>query len=252
MRGDRFKRRVPKFVGRISDIADTFVAEDKEFYKIDALLEDFLYGLIVSTLDKTSNPYEFLKRFEKDYGLESVGNLDDRIKALLVKIGSKKTTTEEVILDICEMFGYPAIYHEKYREYAFLVDLFVGEGGGDLDQLQKAIREVSPAHLEDRVNINIARDLVLESRAGDSGYLIYLCGEHPCGDIPYPSIVGKGADIDFNIETGAYDSHNYYGYTSDNYRSGELRDKGIEGYVYVQNTDVNNEYDFGGDVVDDK
>ena len=74
MRGDRFKRRLPKFIGNISDLDDTFYAEDKEFYRIDGEMDDFLYGLTASLLKKTKNPNKYLTRFEKDYGLESIGD----------------------------------------------------------------------------------------------------------------------------------------------------------------------------------
>ena len=48
MRGDRFKKRLPKYIGQIADMNDTFFAEDKEFYRIEGALDDFLYGLIAS------------------------------------------------------------------------------------------------------------------------------------------------------------------------------------------------------------
>ena len=120
MRGDRFKKRLPKFIGKISDLDDTFYAEDKEFYRIEEALDDFLYGLVASLMDRTKNPSKFLKKFEKDYGLESVGEVNDRLKQVLLKIGAKKVTTEEVVLEICKAFGLPGVYHEKYKELSLI------------------------------------------------------------------------------------------------------------------------------------
>lgn len=247
MRGDRFKKRLPKFIGKISDMDDTFFAEDKEFYRIEEALDDFLYGLIASLLDKTKNPSKFLKKFEKDYGLESVGEIDDRLKQVLLKIGAKKVTTEEVILDICKAFGLPGVYHEKYKEYAFLLELYIKGGDVDLGKLHAAIREVTPAHLEDRVNINFVRDLKLKSQSGNDPYKVWLCGEHPCGDIPYPSVIGQLEEIVVKARTGEFDSRNYYGYAGSEHRAGELRDK-VEGTLYIQNVDKKDTYDFGGDM----
>ena len=247
MRGDRFKKRLPKYIGQIADMDDTFFAEDKEFYRIEGALDDFLYGLIASLLDKTKNPSKFLKKFEKDYGLESVGEIDDRIKQILLKIGAKKVTTEEAILDICDAFGLPGVYHEKYKEYAYLLELYIKGGDVDLGKLHAAIREVTPAHLEDRVNINFVRALKLKSQADNDSYKIWLCGEHPCGDIPYPSVIGQLEEIVLKARTGEFDSKNYYGYAGSEFRSGELRDK-VEGTLYIQNVDKKDTYDFGGDM----
>lgn len=247
MRGDRFKKRLPKYIGQIADMDDTFFAEDKEFYRIEEALDDFLYGLIASLLDKTKNPSKFLKKFEKDYGLESVGEIDDRLKQVLLKIGAKKVTTKEVILEICKAFGLPGVYHEKYKEYAYLLELYIKGGDVDLGKLHEALREVSPAHLEDRVNINFVRALKLKSQAGNDSYKIWLCGEHPCGDIPYPSVIGQLEEIVLKARTGEFDSRNYYGYAGSEFRSGELRDR-VEGTLYIQNVDRKDTYDFGGDI----
>lgn len=247
MRGDRFKKRLPKYIGQIADMDDTFFAEDKEFYRIEEALDDFLYGLIASLLDKTKNPSKFLKKFEKDYGLESVGEIDDRLKQVLLKIGAKKVTTKEVILEICKAFGLPGVYHEKYKEYAYLLELYIKGGDVDLGKLHEALREVSPAHLEDRVNINFVRALKLKSQAGNDSYKIWLCGEHPCGDIPYPSVIGQLEEIVLKARTGEFDSRNYYGYAGSEHRAGELRDK-VEGTLYIQNVDKKDTYDFGGDM----
>lgn len=246
MRGDRFKKRLPKFIGKISDMDDTFYAEDKEFYRVEEALDDFLYGLIASLMDRTKNPSKFLKKFEKDYGLESVGEIYDRLKQVLLKIGAKKVTTEEVILEICKAFGLPGVYHEKYKEYAYLLELYIKGGDVDLGKLHEALREVSPAHLEDRVNINFVRALKLKSQSGNDSYKVWLCGENLCGDIPYPSVIGQLEEIVLKARTGEFDSRNYYGYAGSEHRSGELRDK-VEGLVYVQNVGRKETYDFGGD-----
>lgn len=245
MRGDRFKKRLPKYIGQIADMDDTFFAEDKEFYRIEETLDDFLYGLIASLLDKTKNPSKFLKKFEKDYGLESVGEIDDRLKQVLLKIGAKKVTTKEVILEICKAFGLPGVYHEKYKEYAYLLELYIKGGDVDLGKLHEALREVSPAHLEDRVNINFVRALKLKFQAGNDSYKIWLCGEHPCGDIPYTYAIGQGSYIDLKAKSGLYNSENYYGYAP---KGGLIimRDDKNREFRYVQDMSSDRRINFGG------
>ena len=222
MRGDRFKKRLPKFIGRIGDMDDLFYAEDQEFESIEKLIYDFTYGLYVSQIDKTSNPDYFLSRLERDYGLESAGSVKERINAILLKMQGKRTITEQVILEICLAYGFPATYHQRYKDYSYLLELYVN-GDLDMDALWKSLREVTPAHLWIDLNINFARALKLYSRHGDSSYLLFLCGEHKCGEIPYPWATGDVIYMGIKALTGSYDSRNYYGMAGQGYRSGELR-----------------------------
>ena len=94
-----------------------------------------------------------------------------------------------------------------------------------------------------------ATELRLESRSGDSSYKVWLCGEHPCGDIPYRYAIGEKIDVGFGLKSNRYDSENAYGYAGEGYKAGELRrnDKDVE-IRYVQNFDRAEVYDFGGDL----
>ena len=246
MRGDRFKKRLPKFVGKIPDLDDTFYAEDKEFYRIDRRLKGFMYGLIASLMAGTEDVRDYLERFERDYGLEGVGSIEDRIKEVLLKIGAKKVTTEEVILDICKTFGLPARYTPKYEEYAFLLDLVLTEDGADLDKLNKAIREVVPAHLEDRVHIHFGKNLVFKTQHALDSYLIWLCGENLCGDIPYIRTVGSKVEAKIKAISGSYDAKNYYGMPGKDFKSADLYGYDPVEIRYVQDVGSMKTYDFGG------
>ena len=246
MRGDRFKRRLPKFIGQISDLDDTFYAEDKEFELIDRLIDDFEHSQSVSGIAKSANPDYFLRKLELDYGLDHKGTTKERIARILLKMRAKRTTTEEVVLEICQSLGFPAKYEQKYREYGFLLDLYVN-GDLDMDSLVRELMEVTPAHLWIDLNMTFARVMKLQTRSGDSSFLMWLCGEHPCGDIPYPYTVAEPYYVGIGAKTGNYDANNYYGNAGDGHKSGELRDYDEPSYLYVQNFKNEDIYDFGGD-----
>nr|DAK63880.1 MAG TPA: tail protein [Caudoviricetes sp.] len=220
MRGDRFKRRLPKYIGNISDMDDTFYAEDKEFDLVDRLIDDFDNSQSLQSILDTSDPEYYLRRLEDDYGLDHKGELRDRVARILLKMKAKRTTTEEVVLEICQSLGFPAKYEEYYREYSFLLELYVN-GELDMEKLLDTLMEVTPAHLLINMNLNFARDLALQTRSGNDSYLMYLCGEHPCGDIPYPWAVGKVFSTEASIKTSKFDSNNYYPLAGDGYRANE-------------------------------
>lgn len=220
MRGDRFKRRLPKYIGNISDMDDTFYAEDKEFDLVDRLIDDFDNSQSLQSILDTSDPEYYLRRLEDDYGLDHKGELRDRVARILLKMKAKRTTTEEVVLEICQSLGFPAKYEEYYREYSFLLELYVN-GELDMEKLLDTLMEVTPAHLLINMSLNFARDLALQTRSGNDSYLMYLCGEHPCGDIPYPWAVGKVFSTEASIKTSKFDSNNYYPLAGDGYRANE-------------------------------
>lgn len=144
MRGDRFKTRLPNFIGKISDMNDLFIAEDREFEKIDYLLMDFINALFVEGIKNIENPEYFLRRLEKEYGIDSLGNVDERIAKIITKMRGKRTTTESVILEICRLFGFEATFEENYKHYSFII----GTKNFRLSNAAiKAIGEIKPAHL---------------------------------------------------------------------------------------------------------
>lgn len=158
MRGDRFKKRLPSFVGKIPDLDDTFYAEDKEFERIDKRLKGFTYGLIASFLRGEEDALDYLTRFEKDYGLEGVGSVDDRVSAVLAKIGASRVTTKKALLDLCQSFGVEGEFYPDYGFYRFLLELRTRKDF-NLKTLEKMVREIIPAHLELKTQVAVITDV---------------------------------------------------------------------------------------------
>mgnify|MGYP001409742063 CR=1 FL=1 len=143
-RGDRFKRRLPRFIGKIDDFHDLFQAEDKEFEIVDMRLKEFLDALYVHTIKNLEDPDIYLKKLEREWGVISDGSIDERIARILAKMRGRRTTTEHAILDVCKMYGHDARFIERYSEYGFTIETF---GGIISIACLRAIKEIKPAHL---------------------------------------------------------------------------------------------------------
>lgn len=171
MRGDRFKKRLPSFVGKIPDLDDTFYAEDNEFYRIDRKLKGFMYGLIASLMAGSDDVLDYLARFEKDYGLEGVGSIDDRINQVLAKIGANRVTTEQALLDLCEKFGVEGEFYPDYGFYRFLLELRTRKDF-NLKTLEKMVREIIPAHLELKTQVAVLTDVRFASASISAEHIV--------------------------------------------------------------------------------
>lgn len=240
--GDRFKWRLPKFIGKIDDMHDLFQAEDREFFMIDREINDFSLGMFVNSIAKTSKPNEYLSRLEKDYGLPSAGDVDKRLARLLVKMKGLGVTNEKALIDICRAFGYYAVYHPRYEEYGFTLD-FYDPKALHFDVLN-AIEEVKPAHLHMDLRVTNHADLIAETQRGDLTFPVFLCGEHVCGTIPDDRHMGRAFKTSIGFNTAINQGKEYYGYTNDGYRAGELRNDGSEEILYIQDFSRENAYEF--------
>ena len=156
MNGDRFKNRLPKFLGKISDFEDLLIAEDKEFDRIDRDINRFDKGLFINTLNEMDNPDEFLKRLEKDYGLPSIGSYKERINAILVKKRAKEPTTPYRVEDLGNYYSDVdniVKFISQYEEYSFIVEFLINRGKNDVQGFINALEEIKPAHLEFIMNM---------------------------------------------------------------------------------------------------
>lgn len=206
-RGDRFKQRLPAFIGRIPDFLDLFIAEDIEFDRIDDLLKDMGYSLNAHTIPQMKRPQGDLERYEKDYGLVKKGTIADRVQAILRKIRLQEPTTEEAVLNICKSYGFRGIFEQRYKEYGFTVWILNPQ---DFDgSLREAIHEAKPAHLELVMAFIYHQELELETRQGDHSWPLWKCGEHKTGMLPRPIFKGEREIIHLDLETGEYTGKEY-------------------------------------------
>lgn len=230
--GDRFKRRLPKFVGRIGDMSDLFQAEDKEFDVIDQLIFDFSQAMHIANLKKTSEPDYYISKLERDYALPSTGSIDERIARIILKMRGLGTTNAKAIVDLCKMFGYVVLFKPRYSEYCFEL-IFVDPEKLKADVFE-AIDEIKPAHLGYYLRTLFYRELIAETREDHLTYPIFLCGERKCGTIPEDKFIGTRHTTALGIKVGLGQHRDYYGYTNGGHRAGELRAEKEEEIIYMQ------------------
>lgn len=190
--GDRFKVRLPKFVGDIPDMADLFRAEDREFEAVDKVMEAFTQSLVVSTIEDMEDPDYFLELLEIDYGLPGTGTTAERVAAILAKMLGRRTTTVEAILEICRTFKHRAEYVPLYEEYAYKLVLIGSRHFGP--GFTEALREATPAHLEIRFEQMLGDRLVLDdtgTRLFVSPMYITGTNRHKTGTIYRHQYAGK-------------------------------------------------------------
>lgn len=240
-RGDRFKRRLPPFIGRIPDFEDLFIAEDIEFERVDELLKDMGYSLNAHTIPRMKNPQGDLERYEKDYGLVKKGALEDRAQAILRKIRLQSPTTKEAVLNICKSYGFEGAFEERYKEYGFTVWILNPK---DFDgSLITAINEAKPAHLAFIIGVCLLKDLRFTTYSGDYIFSSYLCGEELCGDIPW-EIKADNKVYTIKAETGVYHGHNDYPMPGDYHYAGEVYDDKVDETIFMQDFDSKDTYRF--------
>lgn len=175
--GFRFKKRLPAYIGRISDIDDTLIAEDKEFDRLESLLYDFTSSFTIDSIRYVSNPDFYLTKYENDFGLPHYGTIDERIARIKVRMLGKRTTTEKLVLEIASIFNTRGEFNQRYSEYAFTLDLYIGRTV-DLVSLEKALREIIPAHLDFDVRVFLIDGILYKEKTETYLNPFYITGKN--------------------------------------------------------------------------
>lgn len=164
----------------------------------------------------------------------SIGDIPTINYVMSTLLGDKYLSIKEGFLDDEYLYHEPAALR-----------LSVDNSAGFMPY--EILERIKAAGIRILVDEIYATELKIVTRSGDSSFMQYLCGEHPCGDIPYPWAVGEVHYMGLGLNTSTYDAKNYYGYAGTEHKAGELRDYEDADYLYVQNFGLENRYDFGGD-----
>lgn len=131
----------------------------------------------------------------------------------------------------------------QYNDYTFNLDVFV-KGDFNLPRLIDMIREIVPANLGFNFKISVFRAIEITTKSANLPYPQFLCGEHACGTIPDDRHMGRAFKTSIGFTTAINNGKEYYGYTNDGYKAGELRGDGSEEILYIQDFSRENAYEF--------
>lgn len=194
----RFSRRLPKYLNQISDMNDLFIAEDKEFDRIDDRLGDFENALFVSGLKFLKNPEPILRRLEDQYGLPHNLSVEKRIQRIITKMNGTKVCNIKTIIDLCDSYGFYARFVPEYEKYNFILKVF----NNLLDRhVISDIEEIKPAHLNFLIHTVFTSSLDLITKYADLSYDYILCGERKCATVYRDRYVGENVEVVIGVDT---------------------------------------------------
>ena len=114
-----------------------------------------------------------LVEWEKFAGVKNTsGTIDQRRIRVINKLKAKGTTTLEVFTNICIMYADNVKVEEIYHEYALMISIVEEKDSFNpveyrLAEMNEAIWEVKPAHLNHYFNFTQARKLGVETKYED-------------------------------------------------------------------------------------
>lgn len=130
-----------------------------------------------------------LDLWEKFAGIKKKANtIEERRSKVIAKLTAKGTTTLEVIEAICKSYVDDAIVIEYPREYKILIELietkeFDFSKEYNLADIDSAIWEVKPAHLDHNLRICNSRKLNIHTKYEDYNFKYHPCNTLYAGEL---------------------------------------------------------------------
>lgn len=189
-----------------------------------------------------------ISRYEKMLGIEPEReeSLNERRKRVYLLWNRKiKWTHRTLVSWLNEWFGKKNYTLElAYNEYGINFQLFVKSGIVDEASILRNLRMIVPANLWIKISYAFSAEVQIVSQYGTYNYVSFLCGEHPCGDIPYTYAEAQRVSSDLKVQVGVNISKNYYP-TVNKIKSGDVEGE-ITGIIYQSNLDDDRVFSFEG------
>ena len=187
-----------------------------------------------------------LARYEKILGIDpGKKTLDERRREVFFLWNKQIRYTDRSMRAMLDVLLGKTNYRMNlyYHEYGFEIEVFAKKGYQDDGSLYKIVRQIIPANLDISVKYGFAGEMDLITRYGTYNYPAFLCGEHPCGDIPYVYAEAQPLSSVMRIEIGKNLAKNYYP-TVNKIRSGDVDVEDVTEIIYASDFTSKDVYSF--------
>lgn len=187
-----------------------------------------------------------LSRYEKILGIDpGKKTLDERRREVFFLWNKQIRYTDRSMRAMLDVLLGKTNYRMNlyYHEYGFEIEVFAKKGYQDDGSLYKIVRQIIPANLDISVKYGFAGEMDLITRYGTYNYPAFLCGEHPCGDIPYVYAEAQPLSSVMRIEIGKNLAKNYYP-TVNKIRSGDVDVEDVTEIIYASDFTSKDVYSF--------
>lgn len=159
----------------------------------------------------------------------SIGNIPtiNKVMSILVK---------DIYLGISEAWPYERYWNEPATIFLKLKPKFKNFP-------KDIIEKIKAAGVRVYFDFVYSSDLNVFSRYGTYNYPAFLCGEHPCGDIPYVFAEAQRLVSDLNVEIGSNYGKNYYP-TVGKIKSGDFENGEVTEIIYATDFNSDDIYSF--------
>lgn len=161
-----------------------------------------LYSKVDSTIDQlyVNSATWALSEWEKFADIKKTeGTIEQRRVRVASKLKAKGTTTLEVMKSLCKSYAEDIRVTEIYNEYKILLELIATKENDipktyNFSDMNEAILEIKPAHLNHEIDINNSRKLNIKTNYEDIKFKYIPCNTIYAGEFQ-PNTYNKDSEL---------------------------------------------------------
>ena len=161
-----------------------------------------LYSKVNSTIDQlyVNSSTWALSEWEKFADIKKTeGTIEQRRARVASKLKAKGTTTLEVMKSLCKSYSEDVRVTEIYNEYKILLELIATKENDipktyNFSDMNEAILEIKPAHLNHEIDINNSRKLNIKTNYEDVKFKYIPCNCAYAGEFQ-PNTYNKDSEL---------------------------------------------------------
>ena len=161
-----------------------------------------LYSKVDSTINQlyVNSATWALSEWEKFAGIKKTdGTIEQRRARVASKLKAKGTTTLEVMKSLCKSYSEDIRATEIFNEYKILLELVITKDEDipktyDFANMNEAIWEIKPAHLNHEIDINNSRKLNIKTNYEDVKFKYIPCNCAYAGEFQ-PNTYNKDSEL---------------------------------------------------------